>query len=657
MKKVIRVISLIFALIFSISCFTACGDDENVESKEEWQGRGVHTATVTDIDGYFMKNGQTEYTLVVPKDAKKYELEAANVINKYTKEATGETYPVATDDQIDGKGKYISLGETTLLHESGLSIPIDKFGDSGFRVYTKGDTLFLAGARSLLRKATYYAALEFLKYTVDFKAYALDEVKFTASSIIKAKSFDVVEIPEFDYRRIGREISKNEEYSNLLRNDIRHEGEIPYDGHSHFRVLDPKIYFKDHPDWYWYKYEGNTVCEDWDDMWVYGQLCLSNPEMIDAFVAELVTQFRAYPEADFVHLGMMDSQTVCQCKNCNAARAKYNTNNAGLNVIFTNEVARRVTAEIQKTEPMRDLYFQTFAYLTIIDPPASYDEESDTWTPHCDEVIPDKNVVIQYAPLTGNTTEAIDHKANESFFRALKGWAYLCSINNSQINTWLYGINFSWQFINHKSWDTFVKNMRIYSDYGVTMTYNEAQNAPMLGEFMALKTYVESELLWNLSLNYNDLVKDFIINYYGPAAPYVQQIYDQLSVHYEKLTEEGYSGIHNMNIGDNGEGRWTFAFVESQRILFDKAFKALETLKTEDPDAYAKYYKRVLCQYAENIFMQMEFFMPNYSSEHITESINLFETAAQMHGVVWFGRYAGGRQVSEFLVKWRGANV
>jgi hypothetical protein len=152
------------------------------------------------------------------------------------------------------------------------------------------------------------------------------------------------------------------------------------------------------------------------------------------------------------------------------------------------------------------------------------------------------------------------------------------------------------------------------------------------------------------------LVKDFIANYYGPAAPYVQQAYDQMTVHYEKLTEEGLTGAHNIDIGINQEGRWTLAYVESQRILFEKAFDAIEDLKSEDPVQYQKYYKRLVGEYMENMYMQMEFHMSNYDREYITETIDLFEEACNMFGMTHFGHYSG-RKVDEYLVKWRGANV
>ncbi|MBQ8320699.1 MAG: DUF4838 domain-containing protein [Clostridia bacterium] len=413
MKKILKIVSLLSTLFLAVNTVTACVNTNGGEQAPEivategYVGKGTHEATVTNASGYFIQNGKTDYTIVIPKDAKKYELQAAELINQYTALATGATYPVVTDENLKANGKYISIGETTLLHESGIAIPFSRYKRSGFRCYTEGNVLYLAGARSNLRKGTLYAAQEFLKYTIGFKAYSIDEIKYNKLSSVRAFNFDVVEIPEFDDRRYGvGTIVRNDEHVNLLRMDVKGEGEIPFSGHSHFTVLPPEIYFDEHPDWYWYKTEGATEYDSLEDMFINGQLCLSNQEMIAEFCNQIVEWFRKYPDADFVHLGMQDSQTGCQCKNCKAKIAQYNTNFSGLNIMFMNQVARTVEAEIQRTEPERELTFECFAYFTTLIPPA--DEVNGVWKEHCAEVVPDQNVMIQFAPLGYNTSEVLD---------------------------------------------------------------------------------------------------------------------------------------------------------------------------------------------------------------------------------------------------------
>ena len=66
----------------------------------------------------------------------------------------------------------------------GISIAYDKYLDSGFRLLTKNDVLYIAGSRNILRRGTMYAAQEFLKYTIGFKAYAVDEVHYDIRNIL-----------------------------------------------------------------------------------------------------------------------------------------------------------------------------------------------------------------------------------------------------------------------------------------------------------------------------------------------------------------------------------------------------------------------------------------------------------------------------------------
>lgn len=662
MKKFVKIICLILSLSILATSIVACkGGEQNNggnSAQSGWQQNGVHTATVKDTSGYFIRNGQTDWTIVVPNDAMEYELKAVQYINDYTQRATGITYPVITDDnELKSNGKYISVGETKLLHNSGISIPYDEYLESGFRLLTKNGVCYIAGARSKLRRGTMYGAQEFLKYTIGFKAYSVDEVQYESKSTIKEKIFDVVEIPEFDERRYGGHNVNSEEYLHLLRQTLKWDDKINNGtAHSHFVILPPEKYFNDHPDWYWYKFEGNTVCDDWDDMFVYGQLCFSNEEMIEEFSKQVVTLFRENPDVTYIFLGTQDSQTICMCSNCNAKQRELGTNASGLYVIFTNAVARKVTEEIHKTEPDRELIFAMPAYLNVKDPPAKYDKATGEWKEDCPEVVPDANVYIQYDPLTANTTEALDHKVNEYWTHILEGWRYLCDINGSRMSVWNYGINFEWPNINHKNWDTITRQLKIYSENDFYLVFNEANPYNTGYAYAALRIYVEGQLMWDLSQNYNDLVEDFIKAYYGPAAEYVQRAYDEMTVYYEMLTENGLTGIHNINIGLNDDGKWSFAYVESQRLLFEQALEALEPLKETDNNAYQKYRKRVLGEYFENIFMQMDFYMSKYDKDYNNKMIDLYEDIADMYGITIYNYYAK-RYVSDFIVKWRGSNV
>ena len=57
----------------------------------------------------------------------------------------------------------------------------------------------------------------------------------------------------------------------------------------------------------------------------------------------------------------------------------------------------------------------------------------------------------------------------------------------------------------------------------------------------------------------------------------------------------------------------------------------------------------------ENMFMQMEFYMANYSKDHIAKTIDLFEAVANHYGQTKLDD--GTRTVESTVTQWRGANV
>ena len=73
MKKILSI--LLSTILFAATCFTAAGCDfENLSSSNAMQrytyDQGVHDYTAPEVEGeYIVKNGTTDYVLVIPADA------------------------------------------------------------------------------------------------------------------------------------------------------------------------------------------------------------------------------------------------------------------------------------------------------------------------------------------------------------------------------------------------------------------------------------------------------------------------------------------------------------------------------------------------------------------------------------------------------------
>ena len=125
-------------------------------------------------------------------------------------------------------------------------------------------------------------------------------------------------------------------------------GAIRYGSPNHCHTFDLYIpnaeYFKEHPEWFSYDArEGRRVSG------VFGQLCLTNPELRE----EMKRRLKGFIEADirkFKKIGLEppslydisenDNWNYCACTNCVAAKERWNM--SGLMLDFVNDIASSV---------------------------------------------------------------------------------------------------------------------------------------------------------------------------------------------------------------------------------------------------------------------------------------------------------------------------
>ncbi|MBQ9756239.1 MAG: DUF4838 domain-containing protein [Clostridia bacterium] len=630
MKKRFSILSVLMALTLLLSCFALGCNSDKTGGKGEvegYQGKGVHQREVKETDTYLIKDGKTDYKILLPEEPVDYEVLAADTINEFVEKSTGAKFPIVYSNEYKtaDQGKFISIGTTSIMRKTGMSVAVDKFGQSGYRIKTIGDDIYISGAHAFVREGTFYGALDFLKETISWRCYSIDEIKYDVKNDVKFCEYNFVEIPEFDHRAYSvKQLLASETWQRYLRLNIKEETRIPVSGHSHFEIIPPTEYYALHEDWfYWAGDDNNDGILNSQE----GQLCLSNQEMTKEFIKNVVELFREYPDTNFIHIGQQDIMVSCDCDNCKEY-SKYIDENgkeqmlnySGLLCKFTNTVARGVMEEIRKTEPERILYFEMFAYHKSEQPPTIW--KGDVQYPMCDEVILDDNVYVQFTPMANYSGSGVPfiHEKNKKVYEFLQGWD-LCS---SHVSTWTYATNWNNYMFNYPDWDFIAQDLKTFSEMGVNRVYHQNQIHRNMPQMVAMRIFVESELMWNLSLDYDELAKEFIDNYYGEAAPYIWQMYQAMTTYWAYLKSEK-GAIGGVYMGFNKADWWSFGYVDSVRRIFDNAFKALESLKTENPADYEKYYWRVADAYTENLFMQMEYYGSEYGEEYAAKAIKFFE--------------------------------
>lgn len=653
-KKIwIKLSSLLLAALcaFSAAACTNDADDDTVENGSEttatYQGPGVHEDHTTETDKYILQNGASDYKIVLPADAYVYEEKGAALIANYLAQATGYTFPVVTDDEIDASYKQvISVGDTEFMRNSGIPVEFDLLDHEGYKIVTQGESVFISGARSTTRAGTYYGAQDFLERVIGWRAYTTDCVDYKKTPVVKLYDFDVTEVPDFKFRdlKFGN-LTYDETWIDYARLSNRTEAWLPLDGHSHMSLVPPETYYEAHPDWYTREYDGTR------SIYYYGQICLSKEELIEEFSQNLATMFKQNPAASYAHLGIMDNYNYCSCDGCKAVIAENNTNYTGLMIIFTNQVARRTAELVHATEPDRELYFQVFAYKHTLTAPADFDANGNLVL-HSENVVPDDNIYVQFTPLDYNASETIDDELNKKTKEQLDLW---CAFSKN-VTVYQYASNFRNYSVNHANWNSVVTNLRYYADHGVDVIEDQGGGGQStnLVQLIELRIYVESQIMWDLSLSWETLVEDFIAHFYGPVAEEVQEMYD-LMTSYNAYAKEQLGMTGSVYLLLDEEKYWSFSYVESVRNIMSGALEKLEAMKESDPETYNTYYYRTAGAYLENMFLQIELYMSKYTKEHIDETIDLFEETANYYGMYHMAE--GGPLVSVYLSKWRDANV
>lgn len=256
--------------------------------------------------------------------------------------------------------------------------------------------------------------------------------------------------------------------------------------HSFFEVLPPSIHFKDHPEWY-SLVKGRRSAQ---------QLCLSNAEMKAAYIAETLRLLREDPDANFIQVSQNDTDVGCACDACRAIEIEEGGTAAGPMIRFVNDVAEAVEREFPKVR------IDTFAY--------QYTRKAPTKTR------PRKNVVVRLCDIECAFNRPLgEFDCNKAFLKDLRDWR---NVAGGNLFIWDYTVGFWSYMLPHPNIPVLALNIRTFADAGAVGIFEQGDATCAAGEFVPLKCWLISRLLWNCAEDDNALVDEFLNGYYGTAA-------------------------------------------------------------------------------------------------------------------------------------------
>ena len=609
----------------------AAGCNNNNDSGSQ-SSETPNTATV------LAENGATDYVIVIPEDATKAEQTAANLLVSQFKVATNATLPIVSDagKEFNKDDKVISVGRTSILEGSGLSVTVDELTYDGYKLKQEGNTMLLCGAED---SGTIYSISDFLREQFAYEVYAADEVYIEKTNKAYLKEIDIVEIPDFWGRTTDGYFMSNQQLCSAmrLRSKIMTESYgygskydwIPGTGHTFTKIL-PKANYPEHSEWFY-----------------DSQLCLTNEEMFAEFVVQLKKLILENPRAKVINIAESDNSSLGNCcDTCKQHKKWYGM--SGYLIRFINKVIEEIDAWREAEGIERDFYYTTYAYTTgTIIPPVNMNLDG-TYTVLDESCIPHEKLYMRITPLhpVCYAHDFMDPDCSVSYKIGthIKGWQSI----TDRFFVWDYDCSYRNYFCFHNIYDAMQENLQLYKEIGVVNIQRQSTTGSDVRAWGPLTGYLTAKLMWDVDEDMNTMMDNFFTNYYKSGSTYMREAFELLRTHCNRLNEEREEGFHFQCYYVIDATDWPLRVLERVLELMEKATDSYAELKTSNPALYKTLYNRILVESVcvrWMILTNYEFY-GDVKSNKYPQMINAWEKDAKTVGASYYGE---SKSVSSWL--------
>ena len=455
-------------------------------------------AIQTNAANWLFRDGKSDYKIVISASASTSEKTAAKELQQYIEQMSGCLLPI-TNDLNTSSPRVIVGYNARLALLTGTMEPAAN--DESFTYQTVGKDLLIWGGS---QRGTMYGVFAFLERELGIHWLTPKCTVLPTHHSWKLRKLNHSEKPFLDFRYSNYFVASNvPQWSAHTRENMKWSPTINEYGnieaywgaHTMGEFVTTKEFFGSHPEYF--------CLRDGKRYGGYGQLCLSNPEVLKICKTRLMQFMRRNPNYRIYSLSQNDNFLFCQCDKCKAIEDQYG-GHSGLIVWFVNQVADAVKLEFP------DKFVGTFAYQYSRQPPTG--------------IKPRENVVIRLCSIECCFAHPLDAGCpqNEKFMCDLKGWAELAP----HLFIWDYIVDYAQYIAPWPNFQVLGPNIKVFGDNKAIGVFEEAQYQSAGAEFDELKAWVVNQLLWNPEQAVDSLVSIFVKGYYGKAAPYVKEYYD-----------------------------------------------------------------------------------------------------------------------------------
>jgi hypothetical protein len=229
-----------------------------------------------------------------------------------------------------------------------------------------------------------------------------------------------------------------------------------------------------------------------------------------------------------------------------------------------------------------------------------YYGEDDYETVHKDYVVCDDEVAVYLAPINAKYNQDFYHEENVSAYNSITGWG----ASTKNLLMWTYTTNFNNYLYPFNSFDSLMEMFRLCKNSNAIYYFNQGQYTQALTTgFNVIKDYIGSKGLYNVNLQYSDIVDQFFDQYFQVAKEPMRQMYEEIISHWRYLEKEkNANGWIYFDV--NNPDFWPVQLLSHWTDLIEEAFALIEPLKVRQPELYEKLKINIR---AEKIFVDFAF--------------------------------------------------
>ena len=132
-------------------------------------------------------------------------------------------------------------------------------------------------------------------------------------------------------------------------------------------------------------------------------------------------------------------------------------------------------------------------------------------------VKPRDNVIVRLCSIECNFAEPLTHDSNRTFRDDIVGWSKICD----RLYIWDYTTDFRHYVQPHPNYYVLGDNIRFFVEHGVKGIFEQGAYQSYGSEMAEMRAWVLAKLLWDPYQDDHALIREFLDEYFGHAAPHI----------------------------------------------------------------------------------------------------------------------------------------